>query len=204
LKFATSFTAAFALLLLGAAMPGAVAAAPAAANTIAVQLTMDAPASSAARTWRFEVADESGAIVSTFSLNAIAGTASVALAKAPGAGVYTVRQLLGHDTAARCGDGAFWAVTAPAAGVAEVQVSEDAPVAVSFVVAPCPLLAKDELASMARPGSSQPPAIESTATILTDGNGSHQARNLSLLVAGLAAVAASLAVLRFTRRPGEA
>src|SRR5947207_2522032 len=98
-----------AALVFAAVLPGNTNAAPA-ANSIAVRLTMDAPADAAARTWRFEVADDAGAVVSTLSLNAIAGAPSTALSPALSPGHYTVRQLLGHDTATGCVSGALWAV----------------------------------------------------------------------------------------------
>ena len=106
-------------------------------GAVTVSVTLDAGADAAARTWRFEVADASGNVVSTVdastSGDALTGTVSTPLLPY---GTYTVRQVLGNDTATACTGNAFYAVTGPAGGSTAVTLSS-ANVAANFALKLC-------------------------------------------------------------------
>jgi hypothetical protein len=109
-----------------------------AVGQLRVQATLDAGPDAAARTWRYEVVDTSGQVVSTLSLStsgdAVTGVASTG---AIPYGSYTVRQLLGGDTRTACVPGAFYEVTAPAGAATTIQLSQDE-TTVAFTIRPCP------------------------------------------------------------------
>lgn len=103
-----------------------------------VAVTLDAGPDAAARTWRFQVLSASGQVVTTLTANTSgdAATGSIATGALP-YGFYTVRQVLGSDTATACAAGVHYAIAAPVSG--ETTVLLDAAVTtVSFSIAPCP------------------------------------------------------------------
>ena len=93
-------------------------------GAITVSVTLAAGPDAAARTWRFEVVDTAGNVVSTLdastSGDALTGAASTPLLPY---GAYTVRQLLGNDTATSCTGNAFYAVTEPSSASTAVTLS---------------------------------------------------------------------------------
>lgn len=91
----------------------------------------------AARTWRFEVRNTSGILVQTLQAgtNGDDLTTSVSTNPLP-YGVYSVRQVLGNDTKLACGNGAFYAVTAPIGGETTVDLAA-ATANVDFTIALC-------------------------------------------------------------------
>lgn len=109
-----------------------------ASGRIRVTATLAADAGAAARTWRYEVVDPSGAVVETLSLGT-SGDALTATAETAALpfGRYTVRQVLGGDTGTSCAAGLFYAVTSPAgaATVVELSASETT---VTFALQLCP------------------------------------------------------------------
>lgn len=104
---------------------------------IEVSATLAADAHASARTWRFEVVNDSGAVIETLSLGTSGGTPTGTAASSwlP-YGVYTVRQVLGNDTRTSCSAGAFYAVASPAGGAANLQLSARS-VSAAFTIAPC-------------------------------------------------------------------
>ena len=103
-----------------------------------VQATLNAGPDAAARTWRYEVVDTSGQIVSTLSLSTSGDDATgIASTGAIPHGSYTVRQVLGGDTRTACAPGAFYEVTAPAGAATTIQLSQDV-ATVAFTIRPCP------------------------------------------------------------------
>jgi hypothetical protein len=88
--------------------------------TVATDVTPDA----AARTWRYEVVDTSGAVVDKLTVgtsgDAPRATATTRLLPY---GYYTVRQVLGSDTKLACGSGAFYQVTGPVSGATTLELS---------------------------------------------------------------------------------
>lgn len=109
----------------------------AAVGRIEVRVTLAADAHAAARTWRFEVVDPTGAIVESLSAGT-SGDAPTGVAQTAPLpyGRYTVRQLLGNDTRLACSAGIFYEVSAPAGGAATVDLASGAAVA-SFAIRPC-------------------------------------------------------------------
>jgi len=109
----------------------------AAMGAVTISVTLDAGADAAARTWRFQVADASGNVVSTVdastSGDALTGTATTVLLPY---GAYTVKQVLGNDTALACANNAFYAVTAPAGASTTVTLSSASSPA-AFTIKPC-------------------------------------------------------------------
>lgn len=110
----------------------------AALGAITINVTLQADDTAAARTWRFEVIDPTGKAVSTLNAStsgdALTGTATTPLL--PYA-TYTVRQVLGNDTATACSaQGAFYAVTSPAGASTAVSLSSAAASA-EFEITPC-------------------------------------------------------------------
>lgn len=104
---------------------------------IEVSATLAADAHASARTWRFELLDLSGQVVDTVSL-ATSGdnpTGTAYSAWLP-YGAYTVRQVLGKDTATSCRAGAFYAVASPAKGETSVQLGALSASA-AFTIEPC-------------------------------------------------------------------
>lgn len=109
-------------------------------GVIQVRATLNAGIDAAARTWRYEVVDASGAVVSTLNVgtsgDAPTGSATTA---AIAQGTYTVRQVLGSDTATSCANGAFYAVSNPNRTIQLTSATQ----AIDFVVTPCPALPDD-------------------------------------------------------------
>ncbi len=106
-------------------------------GSVGVAVTLDAGPDAAARTWRFEVTDASGAVVSTLdvSTSGDALTSSAASAPLP-YGVYGVRQVLGSDTATGCVGRAFYAVAAPLGAATHVSL-DSATATATFTIKPC-------------------------------------------------------------------
>ncbi|MBK7328996.1 MAG: hypothetical protein IPI85_07940 [Dehalococcoidia bacterium] len=104
---------------------------------VSVSITLEAGADAAARTWRFEVSSASGQVVASLSAGTSgdASTASVATGSLP-YGYYTVRQVLGNDTALRCDEGAYYAVAAPVSGETTIELASNV-AGVSFRIVPC-------------------------------------------------------------------
>ena len=103
---------------------------------LTVALTGAGP-DAAARTWRFEVRNASGALLQTLQ----AGTNGDELTTLVSAdplpyGMYTVRQVLGNDTKLACANGAFYAVTAPTGAETTVDLAA-ATADVNFTIALC-------------------------------------------------------------------
>ena len=109
----------------------------AAMGAVTVNVTLDAGVDAAARTWRFQLADASGNVVSTLdastSGDALTGTATTALLPY---GTYAVKQLLGNDTALACANNAFYAVMSPTGASTTVTLS-NASAAAAFTIKPC-------------------------------------------------------------------
>lgn len=107
-------------------------------GTVEVTVSLAADANAAARTWRFEVVNASGAVADTIQLgtsgDALSATGSSA---ALPYGAYTVRQILGNDTKLSCTGGAFYALTEPATGAVAVDLNS-ATAAVRFALTLCP------------------------------------------------------------------
>lgn len=103
-----------------------------------IAVNLNASIDAAARTWRFEVLNPSGQVVASLSANT-SGDAPHDLVRASNLplGLYTVRQVLGGDTAMTCDSGAFYRVLAPASAQTTLQL-DSASAAVSFEIAPCP------------------------------------------------------------------
>jgi hypothetical protein len=109
-----------------------------AVGLLQVQATLDAGPDAAARTWRYEVVNTSGQVVSTLSLSTSGDDPTgVASTAAIPHGSYTVRQVLGGDTRTSCAPGAFYAVTAPAGAATTVQLATET-ATVAFTIRPCP------------------------------------------------------------------
>lgn len=109
-------------------------------GAIEVRTTLDAGIDAAARTWRYEVVDASGATVATLNVSTSgdAPTGSASTQALPH-GSYVVRQVLGNDTATSCANGAFYAVSAPTRNITLSAADQ----AVDFTVTPCPALPDD-------------------------------------------------------------
>ena len=109
-------------------------------GAIQVRATLNAGIDAAARTWRYEVVNASGAIVATLNVgtsgDAPTGSATTA---ALAQGSYTVRQVLGSDTATSCTGTAFYSVSNPNRTVQLTTASQ----AVDFTITPCPALPDD-------------------------------------------------------------
>jgi hypothetical protein len=112
-------------------------------GTIAIAVTLDAGPEAAARTWRYEVANASGQIVASLSANT-SGDSPVSVVHTPPVpyGFYSVRQILGSDTARACASGVFYEVATPVSGATTVELAE-LEKTVSFTIRPCPDLPKD-------------------------------------------------------------
>jgi hypothetical protein len=110
---------------------------------IRVETTLDAGPEAAARTWRYEVIDATGAVVATLqaSTSGDAPTGSVTSAPLP-VGAYSVRLVLGNDTALACAPGVFYAVDQPPGAAATVDLAAG-PATVRFTITPCPDLPAD-------------------------------------------------------------
>ncbi len=103
---------------------------------IEVALTGAGP-DAAARTWRFEVRNASGIVVQALQLGTNGDELTTTVASSPlPYGMYSVRQVLGNDTKLACGDGAFYAVTAPTGAETTVELAAAA-TDVSFTIALC-------------------------------------------------------------------
>ncbi|MGE3077168.1 MAG: hypothetical protein AB7N24_19630 [Dehalococcoidia bacterium] len=105
---------------------------------IDISVNLNADIDAAARTWRFEVLNTSGQVVATLSANT-SGDAPHDLVRALNLplGFYTVRQVLGGDTATTCDSGAFYRVLAPTSAQTTLELASNS-VSVSFDIAPCP------------------------------------------------------------------
>ncbi len=110
----------------------------AAYGQITVSATLAAGAHASARTWRFEVVDSAGAVVSSLSPGT-SGDSPTGAATSPWLpyGSYTVRQVLGNDTRPSCGTGAFYAISSPLDGTTTVTLAGPA-AAAAFALLPCP------------------------------------------------------------------
>jgi hypothetical protein len=109
-------------------------------GSIEIRATLDAGINAAARTWRYEVVNSAGAVVSTLNIST-SGDAPTGAATVPNLphGSYTVRQLLGSDTGASCAANLFYEVTTAATTVQLAGPSATA----SFTIRPCPALPND-------------------------------------------------------------
>lgn len=109
-------------------------------GAIQVRTTLNAGIDAAARTWRYEVVNASGAVVATLNVgtsgDAPTGSATTA---ALTQGSYTVRQVLGSDTATSCTGNAFYSVSNPNRNVQLTSASQ----AIDFIITPCPALPDD-------------------------------------------------------------
>lgn len=109
-----------------------------AVGQLRVQTTLDAGPDAAARTWRYEIVNASGQVVSTLSLSTSGDDATgVASTGALPHGLYTVRQVLGGDTRTACTTGAFYEVTAPVGASTIIQLDAGS-ATVAFTISPCP------------------------------------------------------------------
>ncbi|MEP7216050.1 MAG: hypothetical protein ABI782_07330 [Anaerolineaceae bacterium] len=124
----------------GAGQRSALAQAPAPTSQVAVQVTLQAGPTAAARIWRFEVVNSAGTVVQTLSLgtNGAAPTATESSLALP-YGTYTVRQILGNDTKLACDAVSFYEVASPPGAQATVELGS-ARVTVAFVIRPCAAL----------------------------------------------------------------
>ena len=123
--------------------PGQVAAfaqTPAPTGQVAVQVTLQAGPTAAARIWRFEVVSPTGTVVQTLSLgtNGAAPTATETSTALP-YGTYTVRQILGNDTKLACDAASFYEVASPARAQTTLELGSPR-VTVAFVIRPCAAL----------------------------------------------------------------
>ena len=109
-------------------------------GSLQVRATLDAGINAAARTWRYEVVDTAGAIVSTLNISTSgdAPTGSATVANLPH-GAYTVRQVLGSDTGTSCSGSLFYQVASAATTVQLAGTSATA----DFTIRPCPALPDD-------------------------------------------------------------
>lgn len=115
----------------------------AAAGTVRVEALLDAGPDAAARTWRYQAIDPSGAVAAELQVNT-SGDAPLGSATATlPAGVYAIRQVLGSDTALACTSGVFYAVSQPAGAVATVTITPGGQVTVRYTITPCPDLPRD-------------------------------------------------------------
>lgn len=113
---------------------------PAPTGQVAVQVTLQAGPTAAARVWRFEVVSPAGTVVQTLSLgtNGAAPTATDASTALP-YGRYTVRQILGNDTKLACDAASFYEVASPAGAQTTFELGSPR-VTVAFVIRPCAAL----------------------------------------------------------------
>lgn len=124
----------------GAGGEPAFAQAPVPTGQIAVQVTLQAGLTAAARIWRFEVVDPAGTVVQTLSLgtNGASPTATEPSTALP-FGAYTVRQILGNDTKLACDAASFYEVASPARAQTTLELGSPR-VTVAFVIRPCAAL----------------------------------------------------------------
>jgi hypothetical protein len=109
-----------------------------AVGQLQVQATLNAGPDAAARTWRYEVVNTSGQVVSTLSLSTSGDDATgIASTVAIPHGLYTVRQVMSADTRTACAAGAFYEVTAPAGASTTIDLNADT-ATVAFTIRPCP------------------------------------------------------------------
>jgi hypothetical protein len=107
-------------------------------GTVGVNVTLNAGADAAARTWRYEVVSASGTVVATLTANTSGDAPSMQVASAPlPHGFYTVRQVLGSDTRTACAGGAFYAVAAPVSAETTIELAANT-ATVNFTIVPCP------------------------------------------------------------------
>lgn len=102
---------------------------------ITIHVTLQAGPLAAARIWRFEGVDASGAVADTVELS-LSGDGSDVSAnfRALPSGAYTVRQVFGNDMALACGPRVFYANAAPEQ---VVQLAGAGAVA-NFTISVCP------------------------------------------------------------------
>lgn len=112
-------------------------------GTVAIAVSLDAGPDAAARTWRYEITNASGRLVASLSANT-SGDSPLSVVRTPPLpyGFYSVRQILGSDTARACASGVFYEVAAPVSGATTVELS-DVEQTVSFTIRPCHDLPKD-------------------------------------------------------------
>ncbi len=142
-RFALSLLAGFTVFA-AASVPGArgtvSAQTPSPTGEVAVQVTLQAGPTAAARTWRFEIVNTAGVVLQTLSLGTSGGAlTSTETASGLPFGVYTVRQILGNDTKTACDAKAFYEVTSPISAQLSVGAGASRTTAL-FTIRPCPAL----------------------------------------------------------------
>lgn len=186
---------------------------------VQVRTTLDAGPGAAARTWRYEVLDDSGQVVSIISLgtsgDAPVGSGSSAVLPH---GRYTVRQVLSSDTSTSCVPGAFYEVAAPAG--ASIAVELDRPAAtIEFRVTVCgdqpePATADpadaptdatpiDEVPGAREPGPAANPLPPNTGNTLVEATSTSSSIALLLLVTGAAVTSLPLFAWSAVRAGGR-
>jgi hypothetical protein len=110
---------------------------------VRVRVTLDAGVDAAARTWRFEIANSSNQVVATLSAGT-SGDAPVSIVSSAALpyGFYTVRQVLGSDTATSCSGSAFYEVVAPVSAQTTLELAA-ASAQAAFEIRPCAALPGD-------------------------------------------------------------
>jgi len=112
-------------------------------GTVSVNVSLNAGPDAAARTWRYEVLSSSGAVVASLVANTSGDAPEMMVSSNPlPYGFYTVRQVLGGDTAAACTASSFYRVAAPVSGATTIELAASRAV-VNFTIAPCPSLPTD-------------------------------------------------------------
>jgi hypothetical protein len=128
---------------------GGVQAASAQSGSISVRVTLQGEPTAAARTWRFEVVNASGAVVETLvtSTSGDQPGATATTAALP-RGIYSVRPALSNDASGSCSTGSLYEVS-PASPAATIEV-RDTPSTVSFTIRACGVIG--ETATLPAPG----------------------------------------------------
>jgi len=112
-------------------------------GTVSVNVSLDAGPDAAARTWRYEVLSSSGSVVASLVANTSGDAPQMLVSSIPlPYGFYTVRQVLGSDTATSCAAGSFYTVAAPVSGATTIELTTSQAI-VNFTIAPCPSLPAD-------------------------------------------------------------
>lgn len=109
-------------------------------GAVDIAVALDAGPDAAARTWRFEVVTPGGQVVASLSAST-SGDAPIDTVSTRGLpyGFYTVRQVLGNDTATSCEGGAFYRVAAPNGAQTTIELASTG-ARVSFQIVPCAAL----------------------------------------------------------------
>lgn len=175
---------------------GAVVFAEPAQGRVAVNVSLDAPADSAARTWRFELVDATGTVTRTISVP-LSGELpdTVAAIEDVPQGDYTLRPVFSSDLGSDCATGAHFRVNSEAASVPVRPTGTGA----SFTISACEMSAStDANAITASMPADLRPFGEPTASLaIGSGAEAHTTRNNVILAAGIAAITAAFAGLRF-------